>query len=448
MSSGELATTPGQNPKQTEVGSVFVSNYPPFSVWTEGGVAQAEAAFAAPPVAGESGESTPLGLYLHIPFCRKRCKFCYFKVYTDKNSAEIDRYLEAMLGELERRAAQPAIAGRHPRFIYFGGGTPSYISGKHLRRMFSRVHELLPTDSLDEIAFECEPGTLTQTKLETLRELGVTRLSLGIENWDDRILEGNGRAHVSKEIERVVPWIQALDFPQVNVDLISGMVGETTESWRDSVRRTIDMAPDSVTIYQMELPFNTIYSKSVLGGEEVGVADWATKRRWHDLAIDAFLDAGYEISSGYTLVKKGTPNAFVYRNSVWQGCDLLSVGVSSFGHISGVHYQNASQWARYLDSTEAGESAIHRAYAPTDDERLTREFILQLKLGTFDTSALAAKFDADPIERFRPQLDDLAERGMLSIEGATIRLTRDGLLRVDSLLPSFYAEQYQNARYT
>ena len=106
--------------------------------------------------------------------------------------------------EIERLAAKPAVQGRKLHFVYFGGGTPSYLAVKHLQPLVERLQAALPWDAAEEVAFECEPGTLTRSKLEALREIGVTRLSLGIENFDDEILELNGRAHLSAEIERVV----------------------------------------------------------------------------------------------------------------------------------------------------------------------------------------------------------------------------------------------------
>ena len=274
---------------ETEVGSVFVSNYPAYSFWSEEDISQAHRALADPP-----RPDTKLGLYLHIPFCRKRCKFCYFRVYTDKNSQQIQTYLDALAREVEHYAQQPAVKDRPLHFIYFGGGTPSYISSRHLRSLVQRLKDAMPWDRADEIAFECEPGTLTQAKLAAIRDIGVTRLSLGIENLDDEILRHNGRAHVSKEIYQVMPWIHALDFDQVNVDLIAGMVGETWPSWRQTVQKTIEFDPDSVTVYQMELPYNTVYSKDLLAGdgEPLALADWKTKRAWHAYAFEQLAAAG------------------------------------------------------------------------------------------------------------------------------------------------------------
>jgi oxygen-independent coproporphyrinogen-3 oxidase len=391
---------------------------------------------------------TPLGLYLHIPFCRKRCKFCYFRVYTDKNAAEIERYLDGLGREVEWLARQPVVTGRPLSFVYFGGGTPSFISAKHLRALAERLRAAIPWDGVDEVSFECEPGTLTRPKLETIRELGITRLSLGVENFDDAILEVNGRAHVSKEIDRVIPWVQELGFDQWNLDLIAGMVGETEETWHDTVQKTIDVAPDSVTIYQMELPFNTEFSKRLLNGKEVGVADWATKRAWHESAIERLEGAGYEVSSAYTLVRKDRPTRFVYRDSVWQGCDLLGAGVASFSHVGGVHLQNLSGWTPYLERVLAGEPPLDRAFRPSDDERLTREMILQLKLGRIRTDYFRDKFGVDIVERFGEPFRRLEQQEMLNVDAGEIRLTRRGLLRVDQLLPEFYAPEYRNARYT
>src|SRR6267378_4291667 len=119
--------------EQTEVGSYFVANYPPFSVWTpEAVAAEARPALELPPSAG-----VPLGLYLHIPFCRKRCHFCYFRVYTDKDSAAIKNYIDATLKEFAIYAAKPAIKGRKPQFVYFGGGTPSFLSVDQLQHLTS-----------------------------------------------------------------------------------------------------------------------------------------------------------------------------------------------------------------------------------------------------------------------------------------------------------------------
>ena len=428
----------------TDFGSVFVSNYPPYSVWHERHVEDALAALDAP-----AREDTDLGLYLHIPFCRRRCRFCYFRVFTDKNAAQVQGYLDALGDEIERLAEKRAVQGRPLHFVYFGGGTPSYIAVKQLLPLVERIKAVLPWDQAEEVAFECEPGTLTRSKLEAIRSIGVTRLSLGVENFDAKILETNGRAHVTEEIDRVRPWIAENDFPQLNVDLIAGMVGETWETWKQTVQRTIDYDPDSVTVYQMELPFNTEFSKEKLRGEaDSEFASWQLKREWHQYAFEEFVKAGFSISSAYTVLRSDRGAKFVYRDSVWGGADMIGAGVSSFSHMSGVHYQNHDAWSRYLAAVEEGGLPIHRAYPTSEGERLVREFILNLKTGHLQRRGFVDKFGIDPADEFADELSRLQAERLLEVGEEEIRLSPEGLLRVDQLLPGFYDERYRGARYT
>jgi len=429
---------------KTEVGSYFISNYPPFSQWTAEGVPEVEQAMHAAPA------QVPLGLYLHIPFCRKRCKFCYFRVYTEKNAHEIELYLSALAREIELVSKLPCMGGRPFRFVYFGGGTPSFLSSRQLTSLVDRLRANVNWDQAEEVTFECEPGTLSESKVHTLQRLGVTRLSLGVENFSDTILEENGRAHLSGEVYKAWEWIQAAAFPNVNIDLIAGMVGETWENWKDCVRRTIELAPDSVTIYQMELPFNTVYSQDILGNQiETPVADWPTKRAWVSYAFDELAAAGYAVSSAYTMVKDPAKVNFSYRDNLWQGSDLLATGVASFGHISGVHYQNHPEWAEYVGALlEQHRLPLFRALRPTRHQALIREMVLQLKKGWLDAGYFRNKFGVEILQEWKTQWQTHASDGMLTIDGDRITLTREGLLRADGLLPVFFEPRHQGVRYT
>ena len=417
----------------TEPGSYFVANYPPFSRWTAEAVPAVRAAFDAEPTA------EPLGLYLHIPFCRKRCKFCYFRVYTDVAAADVERYSQALAREAAVAACMRAVAGRPVRYVYFGGGTPSFLGVKQLERLVAGLHASFGWDDAEEVTFECEPGTLSEPKVRALKALGMTRISLGVENFADAILEANGRAHLSAEILRAWDWIQAAGFPDTNVDLIAGMVGETFESWQRTVEQTLALGADSVTIYQMELPFNTVFVKDAKdGGGEVPVADWPTKRAWVDWAFDRFLAAGYSISSGYTLVRDPERVRFRYRDMLWEGSDLLALGVSSFGHLSGLHYQNATHWDDYLAAVEAGRLPIHRGLVPTGRDLLIREVVLGLKRGWLDVARLRGKFGVDPLAEWADVWRGLEAEGDLDAIRPEPVLSRRGLLRIDSLLPRFF----------
>jgi oxygen-independent coproporphyrinogen-3 oxidase len=432
--------------EQTDVGSYFVANYPPFSVWTAAAAAtDGLAALSSPPA------DVPLGLYLHIPFCRKRCHFCYFRVYTDKNAREVEQYLDVLAREWDRYLQTRALAGRSLNFVYFGGGTPSFLSTRQLEGLVDRLTATRSWDEAEEITFECEPGTLTEAKLDSIRRMGVTRLSLGVENFDDRILELNGRAHRSPEIGRTFQYARAIGFPQINIDLIAGMLGETDENWSACIHRTLDLDPDSVTIYQMELPYNTTISGDLLKGTgqfRDPLANWSTKRRWVSEAFEALEKAGYHIGSAYTAVKNPATTKFVYRDRLWQGADLAGLGVASFGHINGVHLQNLDTWETYSASIESGTLPLGRAYRPNHEERMIREFVLQLKRGSVRPGYFQEKYGVDVLERFSAELESLGPRYLAQRSGERIALTRDGLLRVDVLLHRFFLPHHTGIRYT
>ncbi|HEY5906989.1 MAG TPA: coproporphyrinogen-III oxidase family protein [Vicinamibacteria bacterium] len=439
---------PGREGEQTEVGSYFVANYPPFSVWTKEAVERdARPALCAPP-----GRDVPLGLYLHIPFCRKRCHFCYFRVYTDKNAREVADYLDTLVREWELYQKQPAVAGRALDFVYFGGGTPSFLSTRQLLDLVGRLTALTPWAGAEEITFECEPGTLTDGKLAAIKDLGVTRLSLGIENFDDHILELNGRAHRSPEVYRAYEEARSLGFPQINVDLIAGMLGETDANWATCVSKTLELQADSVTIYQMELPFNTTISRDLLKGSgqfHEPVADWATKRRWVEEAFAALEAAGYHVGSAYTAAKDPEKTRFVYRDRLWQGADLVGLGVASFGHVSGVHVQNLDSWEAYRAALGRDQLPLSRAYRPSHEERTIRELVLQLKRGSIRPAYFREKYDVDILERFKEPIASLRAEGFVTqADAERVALSREGLLRVDVLLRRFFLPEHSGIRYT
>jgi oxygen-independent coproporphyrinogen III oxidase len=430
-------------PTTTQVGNYFVSNYPPFSQWKPEYVGDALNVLNQPARTDE-----PYGLYLHIPFCRKRCKFCYFKVYTDKNANEIEVYLQALIKEAEFYARMPAFQGRDLRFAYFGGGTPSYISEKQLHQLVEGLNRHVTWNNAEEVTFECEPGTLRRSKLETLKQIGVTRLSLGAEHFDDEVLAINGRAHLSPEIYEVYEAARQVDFPQINIDLIAGMVGETEAKWRDTVRRTLELEPDSVTIYQMELPYNTIISQEILKeGAESPIADWPTKRRWLNYAFDEFQASGYRIASAYTLATTKKPCRFIYTDALWHGGDMIGLGVSSFSHFGGVHFQNAHSFEEYLSLIEQDKLPLLRALTLTAKQKLIREMILQLKTGAVDVGYFRNKFDVDIWTEFQPTFEQLARDGFAKRSNGEIVLTRTGLLQVDHFLSEFFEPELKAVRY-
>ncbi|HSK64778.1 MAG TPA: radical SAM protein, partial [Pyrinomonadaceae bacterium] len=324
----------------------------------------------------------------------------------------------------------------------------SYVSEKQLRYLVDGLNRHVSWANAEEVTFECEPGTLQKAKLETLKDIGVTRLSLGIEHFDDEILAANGRAHLSPEVYRAYAWAREIDFPQINIDLIAGMIGETEEKWIDAVRRALELQPDSLTIYQMELPYNTVISQDILKkGATSPIADWDTKRRWLNYAFEQFLAHDYEIAGSDIVATKKKTCRFIYRDALWHGGDMIGLGVSSFSHFGGVNFQNAHNFEEYVRILNDDRLPIYRAVSLTPKQRLIREMVLQLKTGTLDTGYFQKKYAVDVWNEFQPVYENLQENDLLRRDNGTIRLTRRGLLQVDHFLLEFFEPELRTVRY-
>jgi len=424
----------------TQPGNYFVSNYPPFEKWcTETNPLYLDK------LEKSSQVHAPLGIYFHIPFCRKRCNFCYFKVYTDKDSSEIDAYINALIKELELYSKKPCLQSRTIDFVYFGGGTPSCLSIDQLQLLSEHSQKIISWDHAKEISFEAEPGTLNSEKLATLKRIGVTRLSLGVESFSDHVLTANNRSHELKHILSSYAKARELDFAQINFDLIAGLQGETNASWHESIQKTIELAPDSVTIYQLEVPFNTILYKEMQAAQaqNLPLHDWDTKAEWVRLAFEALVQAGYILTSAYTAVKNPTSHQFLYRNAMWHGADLLALGVASFGHISGSLYQNEKEFSRYISIIQADLLPVHRTYELSREEAMIRQLVLQLKLGRVSSDYFATEFGVELETLFKVQIETLKNQEFVKIEDRSIVVESKGLLKVDEWLKIFYLPQHQ-----
>ena len=182
---------------------------------------------------------------------------------------------------------------------------------------------------------------------------------------------------------------------------------------------------------------------------ELTVADWPTKRAWVDYAFREFEAAGYHVSSAYTLVKDPRKVNFSYRDNLWQWSDLLATGVASFGHVSGVHYQNKAEWGDYTgDLLDHNRLPLGRALRPTKHQALIRELILNLKTGHLEVGYFRDKFGADIIREWQSVWDEYVSPVYLNYSPDRVEMTRDGLMRIDGLMPAFFEPEHRGVRYT
>lgn len=424
-------------------GNYFVAAYPAFSAWTACQVPALHEALAV------ASQETPIGFYIHLPFCQKKCDYCYYLSYIAQPVEVVDRYLDALIREMELYSRQPGIQGRHVSFVYFGGGTPSALSSTQVRRLADGLQHAISWSEIEEITFECAPRSARREFLETLRKIGITRVSMGVQSFDNEMLKLNGRVHLAEDVSRAYALIREADFDWVNLDLMCGLLGETEASWLESIQRVIELAPESVTIYQTEIPRNTqLYRALQAGTAPAAPVSWNIKRARFSAGFNELERAGYTIVSAYNAVKNPCRHCFLYQHYLWRGADMLGIGVASFGYFGGVHFQNEGTLEKYQAAIGRGELPVKRAYKLSRHDQLVREFILQLKFGEVLLAPFRAKYGVNIDEAFAEPLDALATEGWLTYSDNLVRLTRQGLLRVDRLLPHFYDPEFQDIRYS
>lgn len=424
-------------------GNYFVAVYPLFSAWDPAQVPSLHEALQRP------ASAAPLGVYVHLPFCQKKCDYCYYLSFIAQPTEVVDRYLEAVVREMALYAEQPGVKGRPLSFAYFGGGTPSTLSSTQVRRMVDGLRRALSWNRIEEVTFECAPRSVRREFVETLREIGVSRVSMGVQSFDNEILRLNGRVHLAEDVARAYSLIRQADVGWVNLDLMCGLMGETEKKWRESVRRVLELGPDSVTIYQTEIPHNTqLYRDLKEGLLPAALVSWDRKRARLDEGFRELERAGYTVVSGYNAVKDPQRHRFLYQDYLWRGADMLGLGVASFGYFSNVHFQNEVTLEKYQAAVEGGEIPVKRAIELSAHDQVVREFVLQLKLGEVPLAPFRERFGVDIATEFAEPLRALAAEGWLTVSDEAVRLTRRGLLRVDRLLPHFYDFRFRDIRYT
>ncbi len=393
--------------------SGFTVNYPPFRYWR-------------PEAVGQFIEPRPLNLYLHVPYCIQRCAYCFYKVTTlgENRKAEIDRYIAALCAEIERAARELHLSEQPVKTIYFGGGTPTVLSKDNLSRVFEVLHQHFRFDD-PEITVEAEPVTMLQTKGEHLKSLGVNRISMGIQSFKDEIVARTGRVDTEEHMRRAIEVAKEA-VPFVNIDLMSGLAGDTEEHWAYSVDRAIESGVQSVTVYKTEVYTNAGYYHDIKRNGLI-LPSAAEELRFVDHAIERLAANDYLPVNFFTFTKGGR---FVQQHatSSWQGRETYGFGVSAFGLLRGHALQNTSEVARYVEMVEGGKLPLARGHRLNARELMTRDVALGMKMIRFDRREFKRRYGFDVVALCRDTVEALQAEDMLTVDAEALTLTRKGIL--------------------
>lgn len=360
-------------------------------------------------------------LYFHIPFCPKLCPYCSF--YVEVGSAnKNEQFLDAILRDVDRAANEYRLK---PRTIYFGGGTPSALRTEQLDYLFSGLRDRLDLSELDEWDLEANPATIRPEKAKRLRELGVTRLSLGVQSWDDELLKTLGRVHSAAEAERTYWLLRDTGFPQVNIDLMFAVPGQTEAQWQRSLETTIRLQPNHVSTYCLTYEEDTDYFRRLGSGEFH--QDDERDACLFEQTMATLESAGF---AQYEISNYARPGCESRHNlAYWRGANYLGFGPSAFSTVG------LNRWQAIPDSAEY----TRRCLAGRDPAEFRESLSGHARAGEIAAFGLrmAAGIDSSDLLPWRQELDPYFGYGLITETEGRIRLTSRGKLLADSVAEVF-----------
>jgi oxygen-independent coproporphyrinogen III oxidase len=369
------------------------------------------------PQIGRSASDAIRHLYVHIPFCARICPYCaFYKELLDRSQTQ--RFCEAILGELQTQARDRAL---RPKTIYFGGGTPTALSSPQLQHLLDGFRTELDLSDLSEWTMEANPGSVSATKAALLRRLGINRISLGVQSWDDDLLKLLGREHNAKQAEQSFEMFRRAGFENINVDLMFGLPGQTIDQWRQTLKRTIALRPEHISTYCLTYEEDTEFFLRHARGEFRQDAD--ADAEFFDLAMSMLEADGYAHYEISNYARTGFRSA--HNRGYWSGADYLGIGPSAFSTIGLTRWQNVSDFRRYSDAAHSGRSPIGSVEQLTEEMKRTERIALLLRTDGGVPAQLLDSFETEAREFIR--------LGLLQRANDRFVLTRAGKALADSV---------------
>ncbi|MEY2494910.1 MAG: hypothetical protein QOJ45_1402 [Verrucomicrobiota bacterium] len=360
-------------------------------------------------------------LYVHIPFCARICPYCAF--YKERaDPSQTQRFCEALLREADDLRGRFVIK---PTTIFFGGGTPTALGTGQLEFLLGGFHERLDLSSLREWTLEANPGSVSPRKAAALRRLGVNRISLGVQSWDDELLKLLGREHNAAQAEASFHVLRDAGFTNLSIDLMFGLPGQTLAQWEAALAKTIALGPEHISTYCLTYEEDTEFFARQTRGEFREDPD--SDARFLESAMRMLERAGFEHYEISNYARSGYASA--HNRGYWAGHDYLGLGPSAFSTIALQRWQNLSDYRLYSDRVLAGASAISSTEILTPEMKRGERIALSLRTN--------AGVSAAELEHSETERREFIELGLLRELNGHFVLTPRGKLMADSVAEAF-----------
>ena len=373
----------------------------------------------------EEINKTELGIYLHIPFCKKKCDYCDFISFPYSQAIElVEKYIETMEAEIDSYD----LTSYNVTTIYMGGGTPSILPSKEIEKLLNKIKTKLEENKNEtkwediEITIEVNPGTVDKNKLETYKKSGVNRLSIGLQTTNNKLLKQIGRIHTYEEFLNTYQMAKEIGFQNCNVDLMLGLPNQTIQDLKQSLEKILELNPNHISVYSLIVEEGTPIERKLQKGE-LELPDEDTERQMYWYVKNTLELNGYEHYEISNFAKKG--KASKHNLNCWQQKEYIGIGLAASSYLDQVRYSNVEELKKYIES-QAKEKNIMEKQTIKDAKKEYMLLGLRLIKGV-NITAFKQKYNENPIFLYRKELEKLVIEKLIVVDGNWIRLTNKGL---------------------
>ncbi len=377
-----------------------------------------------------------ISIYIHIPFCVKKCAYCDFASYAGRLSQR-ERYVEALCREVRAQAAH--YGRRRVRSVFFGGGTPTLLTGEQVQQIMDALRACFYIEETAEISMEGNPGAVTAQRLAAYRRAGINRLSLGVQSMDDGLLCAIGRIHTGADAVQAVQLAREAGFDNINLDLMLGLPGQTPQQWADTLARAIALGPEHLSCYSLILEEGTPLDAAVQAGSCAPLPDEDTLDAMDAITAQLTQAAGY---ARYEVSNYAKPGRECRHNVVyWECLPYLGLGLAAHGEMDGVRIEHTADVEEYLETCGEVACLNRQEGNNTREDRMFERAMMGLRMVRgMDAARFEADFGAAPEAVWKRTIPEMTQLRLLERAGSRLRLTPRGMDVMNGVLERMMSE--------
>ena len=371
-------------------------------------------------------DKNEIGIYIHIPFCMKKCFYCDFVSYANKEDM-IEKYIKALEKEIKIKAEENKLLKINT--IYIGGGTPSFIDSKHIVYIINAIKESFNVKENAEITIEVNPGTVTKNKLEDYIKCGINRISIGLQTTNNELLKQIGRIHTYEQFLETYNLIRMVGFNNINVDLMLALPNQTIKDLEDSLNKVIMLKPEHISVYSLILEEKTKLYDLVESGK-LELLDENIEREMYWKVKNVLEQNGYKHYEISNFAKQGYESK--HNLNCWNQEEYLGIGLAAHSYLNNKRYSNTENLEQYINKLLDEEGIKNDIVTVHEEQTLEdkqKEYMLLglRKIEGVKISDFKNKFVQNPIYVCRKELDKLVKEDLIQVEENNIKLTKKGL---------------------